>query len=576
MRTANIIHLSDIHFDNSENMNDLLDKLKMDLLEMKKELEEFHIMIISGDCIDKGRVELYPEFRKKLDKILKECDISKKKVIIAIGNHDTSLETGYLELVRNSILDGKMDKDSAMDAAQEQYAAIYQDYNNFDRNYLTTQDGSDIVEVTIKYKKKSPIMRIRFVVLNSSWSTTIHNKYGELVIGDKQLENIKKKLNTFKKKCDYVILCMHHPLDWFKYEEREKINDLISRLNVDFFIHGHIHVSKAMNTNDIDENINTFCTGISYKKEGENSSTKSGMRYSIYQINNNTKTMNIFIRSTNSKGKFVDDNVLYSNVKNGFFTIPLENPNNCLMPFKTVDGFPKSSIVLTKQNVEKILSKEDLLFKFYCAMASKIETIFSRDREKRFNEYKDKMQTAEKRTEREYRLGFENEEFGLFCLDVLLNLNALFFNGEHVRFLIRKYNPKTDCHEAYLADGVNSSDIKIIKNFKWKKGLIYQSYLKQAALLRSCNLKYYESGNSDVWVNSLTLTVNDLPIHTKSQPIPILALNVAIDSAEKEACLEALALSSIYEKIGEVFKLYNNKVYELKKLIILEDDVCVY
>ena len=106
MRTANIIHLSDIHFDNSENMNDLLDKLKMDLLEMKKELEEFHIMIISGDCIDKGRVELYPEFRKKLDKILKECDISKKKVIIAIGNHDTSLETGYLELVRNSISNG--------------------------------------------------------------------------------------------------------------------------------------------------------------------------------------------------------------------------------------------------------------------------------------------------------------------------------------------------------------------------------------------------------------------------------------------------------------------------------------
>lgn len=576
MRTANIIHLSDIHFDNSENINDLLDKLKADLLEMKEELEEFHLMIISGDCVDRGRVNLFGDFKKKLDKIIKDCGISKKKVIIAIGNHDANLESGYCKLIKKSISEGEHDKNAALEVVQEQFPAIYPDYNNFDRNYLVTQDGSDILDVVIKYKKKTPIMRIRFVILNSSWSTIIHNKYGELVIGDKQLEQIKEKANSCKKKCDYVILCMHHPLDWFKYEEREKINDLMAKLHVNFFIHGHIHISENKNISNIDETINTFCTGISYKKTGENSSTKSGMRYSIYQLNKDTRTMNVYIRSTNNKGKFVEDNILYSNVKNGFFTIPLENPNSCLMPFKTVDNISKSSIVLTKNNVEKILSKEQLLFKFYCAMASNIDSTYSCNRDAKFIDYKNKSNKPEDTDENELKFRFENEQFGLFCFDILLNLNALFFNGEHVRFLIRKYNPKTNSHEAYFADGVNSSDLSAIKNFKWKTGLIYQSFAKQAALLKSCNLKYFENGNSDIWVNSLTIAVGDLSIIKGNQQIPILALNVAIDSIEKEPCLEALALSSIYEKIGEVFKLYNNKVCNLDKLILLEDNVCAY
>lgn len=93
MQKVNIIHLSDIHYNNTENMNNLIDNLQVDLLKMKQELNEFHLLLITGDCIDKGNVNLFDDFGKKLNKIIKECGISKKKVVISIGNHDANLHS---------------------------------------------------------------------------------------------------------------------------------------------------------------------------------------------------------------------------------------------------------------------------------------------------------------------------------------------------------------------------------------------------------------------------------------------------------------------------------------------------
>lgn len=400
-----------------------------------------------------------------------------------------------------------------------------------------------------------------------------------MIIGDRQLEQIKKKINSSRNKnFDYIIMCMHHPLDWFKYSDRIKLTNFMNEVGVSFLFHGHIHTSNIESINNIDGNTNTFCTGISYKKTGENSSTKSGMRYSIYQIDKITKTMNVYIRSTNEKGHFVPDNTLYSNVKNGFFTIPLENPYSCLMPFKTIEDIPKSSIILTRKNVERILEKENLLFKFYCKMSEKIYDEYSYKREEKFEEYKKQLfinsnyNSENEIVAKNCKFDFENEQFGLFCYDMLINLNTLFFHG-NVRFLIRMYNSTTNSHDVFVADGVNSANIDEIKNFSWKNGLIYYSFIKKAALLQSSNLKYYKKGNSDIWKNSLTIAISEITFVKENELIPILSLNIAIDSNEKEECLEALALSSIYEKIGAIFKLYNNKVNNIQTLIQQEDNL---
>lgn len=574
MNKANIIHLSDIHFDNSEQNSKLLDALEKDLLDMKEELKEFHVLIITGDCVDRGKVDLFNDFSKKLDTIIKKCEISKKKVIITIGNHDVDLKNPWILSLKQSIDENNNLQDTIY-SIDGRISELYREYNQFDKKYKETPDGIGVIDIPIKAKTGRQIMKLRIISLNSSWSTVINNRYGELVIGNKQLDNLKNKIKSMKQNCDYTILCMHHPLDWFKYEERKKIEEFIEEFKVNFIFHGHIHTSDIKNINSIDENTAIFCTGISYKKAGENSSSKSGMRYSIYQIDKNTKTMNTYIRLTNEKGNFVEDTILYENVKKGFFTVPLENAYKCLLPFKSVGNKEHSSLMLTRDNVERILSKEKKLYNFYCFFLEKINNNLNQHNEM-YESFKDKwekdknIKKMSSEQENKCKEEFRACEFGMFCYDILIHLNTLFFDG-NVRFLIRKYDKKKNAHIAFFADGKESINIEEITEFKWKEGLIYYSFKEKAALLKSANMKYFKNGKSDIWLNSLTIAVDGIITEQNSESIPLLSINIAITDPKEEACLEALAISSIFEIIRDIFKLYNDKVYNIEKIIMEEN-----
>lgn len=581
MKKINIIHLSDIHYDGSEKTEDILRELEKDLIKQKSDLDEYHLLLITGDSIDRGKVTLFDDFGRKVNKIIKNCGISKKKVIVAIGNHDANLQNPWLTSLLENAQKNHQTNAEIINSIKGRMDALYPEYNKFDQQYKVTQNGVGAFDISFKSANNVPIMRIRFIILNSSWTTTIKNGYGELVVGDDQFAYVKNEIAKSKgKKPDFTILCMHHPLDWFTYEERVKLEEFMEKCNVDFFLHGHIHTSEVKTMSGVDKTTNSFCTGISYQKTGENGSHKSGMRYSIYQIDKDTKTMNIYIRSTNEKGVFVEDNTLYSNVRNGFFTVPLENSFKCLMPFTSVEKNPRMYAVLTKENVEKILSKEELLFKFYCRMSEKINNDFAKGSPAYNAEYKEykndwlksrNLTKLTKKTKQECEHDFAYEQFGQFCYEILLNLNSLFFHGK-VRFLIRIYNTRSKEHEAFVADGPNSINIKEITNFKWKVGLIYQSFKKQAALLQSANMKYFKKGKTDNWINCLTMVVDGITMSEKNESIPLLSLNIAIQSEEDEACLEALAMSSIYDKVGAIFELYDRKVYKIKKIIVREEE----
>ena len=580
MKSINIIHFSDIHYDNSEKSDDLLSKLQKDLEDLKDDFKEYHLLFISGDIVDRGRVQYYKAFQKKLNKILSSCGIPKKRVVTTVGNHDIDLNNPWLLSMLKNVDNEKTTNGDIANQIQGQLDPLYQQYNEFNKSYCFNQSGRGVIDLPIKDFNKNQIMRIRVITLNSSWSQAIGIQYGKLVIGNTQIDEIKKQAEECRiKNYDYTILCMHHPLDWFEYSERVKIMELIEKFHIDFFFHGHIHESNVKNLNDVDFMMNTLCTGISYKKVGESSSRKSGMRYSIYQIDKDTKTMNVYIRSTNEKGSFVEDTTLYNNVKNGFFTIPLENANKCLMPFPSCDRIPKKHVLLTRDTADKILSKERILFEIYRQMEESIYSKYDKNcatYKHNYNKYKAEWMklngvqklSGEKRKQLE--LDYANEQFGQFCLLLLLNLNSQFFHG-NVRFLLRRYNQTTNEHEAYLADGPYSDKIEQITNFKWKVGLIYQSAAQRTAILQSANLKYFQKGKTNNWKNCLTLAVDGINVYQNNEKIPVLALNIAISFEKDEACLEALALSSIYEKIGAIFDLYNKRAEKIKKIFKMED-----
>ncbi len=571
MKRSVIIHLSDIHYDGTDSTNILLDNLQKDLSNMKINFNDgYDLLILTGDCINRGKTNLFPEFSDKLKEILKVCNLRKNRAVIVPGNHDSVRENTWLSAIKNKYNESKCHQDEMIKDIENDISPLYKEYNEFVEDYSNQKNGIGVKYYTIKD------MIVRVIFLNSAWSTLAHCKYGELYIGDEQLDKIKNIIDSRKKKYDITIACLHHPLDWFRYDERVKLQEfLYSRMNVDFILHGHIHEASYESVSNMDIYTNTFCTGISYHKTGENCSRKDGMRYSIYEIDYDTRTINVYLRATNQNSEFVSDNRLYSKVnKDGFFSLPLGNINECLMPINSVTNSSGKNVFLNYEFVKKLMEKEDLLFKFYCGMEECISESFVNPKTENFEKFKQnwKINNNKKKIGKsEQQLcekAFYIEQFEIYCMFVLNTLNGLFFkNHKHVRFLLRKYNKKSEKHEAFLAEGIYSDNIEHIKAFKWGEGMICKSYEKKAALLQSRNMEYHENGNSNgIWKDYLTIAVGGIELRKGRDLIPLLSLNIATDILENEKCLQALALSSIYDKIQEVFKLYNANMYDLVSL----------
>ena len=568
MKKIVIVHLSDIHYDDTEKTNDLLKKLVQDLKLMKAEVSQYDLIAITGDCVDRGHVDLFSKFEGKVKLIRKACGLQgKNRSIIVPGNHDVSHTNAWLESIIKS---SGNDYEKAYATIEEDFSPLFKEFNDFVYKFSSPKNG-----VGVKYISVNGLV-IRVVLLNSSWSTLIKNRYGELQIGEKQLIELKEAIEGVKKKYDMTIACMHHPLDWFRYEDRVKVSEfLFKTLKIDFLFHGHIHEAGYDSLNNIDGVSNIFCTGMSYTKVGESSSRKDGMRYSIYEIDKDTRTINVYLRATNNKGDFVKDNRLYTRVnEEGFFTIPMGNISECLFPIDKNEKRGKSSIFVNREFVESLIHKEELLFRYYCGMENVLETILSKEEEYTKKWLKSHGGSRKQKDKDICKKEFYMKQFELYCTYALNNLNALFFgNHKDIRFLLRRYDPTSNSHVAVQGEGIYSStdDIRKVKNFEWGKGMIYNSYKYKAALLKSKNIAYHEEGNShDLWKDYLTIAIEGVEVRKARELVPIFSLNIATNSLENEKCLQVLAVSSIYEKLQEVFKLFNTKAYSLAKLYDME------
>ena len=371
MKKGVIVHLSDIHYDGTEQSQKLLSNLRNDLEIMRTKVGNFDHLIITGDCIDRGKVSLFNNFDQELKSILKVMGLRTNNVSIAIGNHDVDKNGKTIITLKqqNDSID-KLDND-----VEDNLDLLFKDFDNvlgkYNRDKPSNENSCGIGLKCLNING----MTMWIVLINSSWSVLTHNEYGNLSIGDMQLEKIKHAINRKRKKPEIVIACLHHPLDWFKYEERTKLQKfLIETVKADFILHGHIHQASYDSIFDMDTSTNMFCTGISYKKTGENCSRKDGMRYSIYELDKDTRTVNVYLRSTNEKGIFVGDNRLYTKVnKDGFFSIPTGNIYECLLPVKSVEAEQNKNIFLSREFVELLLSKEQKLFKYYRGLEAAIE-----------------------------------------------------------------------------------------------------------------------------------------------------------------------------------------------------------
>lgn len=83
----NIIHLSDVHFGNTESTF-VNESIKSPLISLLNEIDSPTVLVISGDVTFQGSKKGFAEAEEFFDEIIKSSNLERKHIIACPGNHD--------------------------------------------------------------------------------------------------------------------------------------------------------------------------------------------------------------------------------------------------------------------------------------------------------------------------------------------------------------------------------------------------------------------------------------------------------------------------------------------------------
>ena len=248
-----ILHLTDFHLDN-RTLKDWNNFYKNALF---KKLTELHLenpidfIVFTGDLIDKGgndfkgATNAFEVF--KINVILPVLELLKLEIsrfIITPGNHDINrfadneIDENGLKTTLNSSQKVIDFMDDAEKSGSYRYIERIKEYKDFELSLYKTvgeEKLHSLFEFSLRYTNIAG-KSVGISSINSSWRCYDDNDFGNLLIGENQVNNNYK----FIEGCDVKIALVHHQLDWISQIERRTINSHINK-NFDIVFSGHVH-----------------------------------------------------------------------------------------------------------------------------------------------------------------------------------------------------------------------------------------------------------------------------------------------------------------------------------------------
>lgn len=235
-----ICHLSDIHF-RSDKENTIINKAeKIKEVIVKESInEKVCLIIISGDIAFSGSSEEYIiayDFISSLEKLKKpDGCFENLDFVIVPGNHDCNflLDDGVRAALLRDITVNKCADKHLIDKCTQ----IQKDFFDFYEVIKGKVKGNSIhklEEFNVEGK------RILINSFNSAWMSQKSEKYGDIIIPIKQLEEFDPV------EYDVVISVFHHPYFWLNQENRVEFNRFLQEKS-DIIITGHEHISDQIN-----------------------------------------------------------------------------------------------------------------------------------------------------------------------------------------------------------------------------------------------------------------------------------------------------------------------------------------
>lgn len=345
-----ILHISDLHYEKSNDYQKVIDALCQDINITAKE-KSIDAIVCTGDVANKGKTSKSAE----IVSILKQIQAAAEKdcpMIICPGNHDMDLASrdeiyqGIYERITSSQEANKVVSRASSDNIHlfghiENYIKIAR---SIDENYYTENLLFFVKKITHNN------IKVGFASLNSSWTTKGGGvqDYGHLFIGDTQIDSVLQELND----CQIKIAIMHHTLEWLSADERTAIQRSLSA-NFDALLCGHNHENNA---NQLFSNVGTLFTsntGCIYQ------SSKYFNGYSIIDLDFQEKKWDVQAREYYYQRNEFDDSLRFArngrksyqinnNLETGGIVIPgavmtaaQQRANTKLLSYSASDVAPK-------------------------------------------------------------------------------------------------------------------------------------------------------------------------------------------------------------------------------------------
>lgn len=233
------LQISDLHF-GYDGYN--AEQLRHNLIEFVKQVGQIDFVLISGDCMycneDEGSVDFILELGRA-------CNCSNENIFICPGNHDINLENRDIVLFE-------------FDGDKQQYEALSKfGYEKFRKIFeKVTGKGYLPYHVIERHIGKE---KFRIVTVDSCLFLNGRANQHNLSIVWTELEKLVQQI----KNDEYInILTMHHSLDCFEPNSRERFRKWIEDNYIDLVFCGHSVVNEVNINISTKSHIQQFYSGM--------------------------------------------------------------------------------------------------------------------------------------------------------------------------------------------------------------------------------------------------------------------------------------------------------------------------
>lgn len=236
------LQISDLHFGYDGYNCYNVEKLRHNLIEFVKQVGQIDFVLISGDCMycneDGGSVDFILELGRA-------CNCSNENIFICPGNHDINLENRDIVLFE---FDGdKQQYETLSRFGYEKFRKIFEKVTG--KGYLPYH----VIERHIGKEK------VRIVTVDSCLFLDGRASQHNLSIVWTELEKLVQQI----KNDEYInILTMHHSLDCFEPNSRERFRKWIEDNYIDLVFCGHSVVNEVNINISTKRHIQQFYSGV--------------------------------------------------------------------------------------------------------------------------------------------------------------------------------------------------------------------------------------------------------------------------------------------------------------------------